>query len=488
LPKRTGKLKIPPIRIGNETTTALELTVTEQTTTNSQAEDQKAIIELSLNKESAYLEEEVILNLKLYYPPEVMGVSFEKPVASFDDTQIRLLNEEQYTSQRAGVEYQVLEQIYGLSAYQTGKLTVSGAKFRGQTGRHSPFNSLFRDPFISSMKPRRIVHGESNRVSLKILPVPKSFTGDHWLPAKNLQIVERGPDGQEPLIAGKPITRNIMILADGLTSNQLPDLDLSTPAGIKQYPEQPKLSDRPTRTGYSGVLQQSLTLIATEPGRYQLPAVTIPWWNTETHKQETARLPARELEFLPNPGMAASGPLKTPQAQSEPPISEPEEEHQSLAQDKGGSYLTWILGLAWLATLFAWWYSHRRKSSRSKSTQSAPDISSPNQQQTLMIVQEQLDNAYTTQDPIAARNAWLSWAQLAWPDNPPHNLSRLSKRCNSNISAAVNALERALYSPNEESTWSAYPVLELIQAKPTERISCSKERDLLVPLNPNPHF
>ena len=100
-------------------------------------------------------------------------------------------------------------------------------------------------------------------------------------------------------MAGKPITRRIMMTADGLAASQLPAITPQVPEGIKPYEEKPQLSDTPRRTGISSSRETVLTLVPTRAGEYTLPAIEIPWWNTLSGQQEVARLPELTLEVLP---------------------------------------------------------------------------------------------------------------------------------------------------------------------------------------------
>ncbi|MES9952908.1 MAG: BatD family protein [Candidatus Thiodiazotropha sp. 6PLUC2] len=486
LPKRAGTLSIPAIPIGDETTLPLTLQVTEQPQDNAEKREKLARIELSLNKESAYLEEEILLTLKLYQAPGVRGESLEPPEASFDDTQMNLIHEDRYASQKDGIEYRVLERVYALFARQSGKLTLSGAKFRGQSGGNiDPFLSLFSNSFPSQKQSGQFIRSESNSLSLEILPIPDSFAGDRWLPAKNLQIVERGIDENELVIAGKPITRHVMIVADGMLSNQLPTLEQTVPAGLKLYPESPHLNDKASRSGISSTMQQSLTLVATDAGSYTLPAMEIPWWNTETREQEVARLPAREISFMPNPSVAANTQnhnlVTESTAEENPPPQTPAD---PVKVEPEFPWLVTLLGLAWLLTMLAWWISSRSKKAVETRTQAEP-VKTDRRQDELKEVVIRLTSAYQEQDTVSARSAWLAWAQLTWPDNPPNNLTRLAKRCNLQIASAVEALERALYSPTLESGWSDYPVAQLIEESSSESPRRStNEESMLVPLNP----
>jgi hypothetical protein len=484
LPNRAGRLTIPPIPVGDEQTRPLTLQVSEQPQ-EATGENQKQVqIELSLNKQSAYLDEEVLLTLKLYQAPGIRGESLELPETTIDDLQMELIHEDYYSSQKEGTEYRVLERVYALFPQQTGTLTLSKAKFRGHSGgSRDPFLSLFRDPFPSQQQSKRIIRSESNSVSIEILPIPEAFTGDRWLPAKNLQIVESGIDNSAMALAGKPLTRRVMVIADGVTSSRLPSLEQEMPAGIKRYPEQPHLNNKPSRSGISSTLQQSFTLIATEAGHYELPALEIPWWNTETQQQEIARLPAREITFTANPSATPAPANQAPTVERQLNDDQSAEPTDSNGSENEFPWLTTLLGIAWLLTLGAWW-----KSSRNKSTEKRPETPRPNQpgsgQEALQEIVERLKTAYQTEEHLAARSAWLDWGQLKWPDNPPNNLARLAKRCHPELAMAVNALERAIYSPTAQSDWSRYEIMALIEKPNSATTEAKSKTSMLVPLNP----
>ncbi len=487
LPKRAGNLAIPPLMIGAESTVALNLNVSPQGQGSTQDAGSQAFMELTVDKPSAYIEEAVILTLKTYLAPGVRGEQVEIPQSSLDDTQIKLINEDRYSAVRDGVEYRVVEQTFALYAYQAGALSLSPAKFRGRSGSlsRSPFRALFSDDLLFPQDSGRIVRAESNDITLNIKPIPDTFQGKQWLPARNLQIVENGLDNTTPITAGQPLTRKIMLLADGLMSSQLPEINSDMPAGIKVYPERPQLHDTTTRTGISGSLQQNLTLIATEPGQYHLPAIEIPWWNTETQRQEMVRLPERDVEFLPNPGVTAPPPVQA--AQPIPEVAAqadtPEPRNPPLTRDDSPGKLAWGLGVAWLFTLIAWWLSHRRTPPRpaeKQSTAVAPRASEQEKQALVLHIEQ----AYREKDPQAAREAWLAWAQQSWPDNPPNNLARLCKRCDPALSEAVTALEKALYSPTAQADWANYPVMELLQTERRGTSPRSRPNNELIPLNP----
>lgn len=126
LPKRAGKLDIPPIKMGAESTHPLTLQVSEQPQDEPLSKTQGVLVELSLNKPKAYIEEEVLLTLKLFQAPGIRGESLDEPSPSMPDTQMKLLQEEHYNSEREGIKYRVLERRYAVFSYQSGNLEIGG--------------------------------------------------------------------------------------------------------------------------------------------------------------------------------------------------------------------------------------------------------------------------------------------------------------------------------------------------------------------------
>ncbi|MCU7851955.1 MAG: BatD family protein [Candidatus Thiodiazotropha sp. (ex Monitilora ramsayi)] len=487
LPKQSGTLTIPAIPFGDQQTEPLTLDVTDAPI-EQDANQQLAWVELSLNKAKAYPEEEVILTLKLFQQASVRGEHLDDPVPSLSDTRIELLDESQYTTEKDGEIYRVLERTYGLFAYQTGRLEIAAVSFRGRTGGGSIF-SLLDDPFRQRRQVSRPIRTVSEPVSLEISPIPTTFTGSQWLPAKHLILEDAGLDSQSPVTAGIPLTRRIMLIADGLMASQLPSITQEVPEGIKPYEERPHLTDTPRKSGISSSRQHVITLIPTQAGHYTLPPIEVAWWNTELDKQETSQLPAIELDVMANP--AATAPIDTFQDTVDTPTNEiaPQPvgellDGTSLAADNGNrSWLVWLLGAAWLATLLAWWYTHRKtKTTPTKSSQ--PETAPPSlAQQELAEAIEELKRAYNHANAPAARESWLKWGQAQWPENPPKNLTRLAGRCDAELSVVILALEKTLYSPGEESGWAEFDP-DTLNVPHTQEPPRECEEEHLLPLNP----
>jgi hypothetical protein len=479
LPKRLGNLRIPAIPVGNESSSPLSLEVVMNQADADGAGEPDAFIRLELDRTEAYLQQEVILTVRLYLAEGVRGESISEPEASLPHTQVRFLDEEQSQTQQDGRNYLVVERRYAIHAFQTGHLRLDGVRFRGHSGgqTQSPFNRM-PGAFQNPGSQLRIIRATSDQAGLDILPPPRAFTGEHWLPARNLQLVESGLNSAGPLTAGKPATRHIMLIADGLSAAQLPALELDLPDGIKQYPERPHDRDQVLREGISGSRHLAITLVATHQGRYELPAIEIPWWNTETDRQEIARLPALILEVAAGqPGFSPAQtpqPFTTPSTEAASPFAGTGEPWQEPSQqgNQASSWLLWFLMTGWLITLLGWWYTARRKHPKAPAPAATPVVVAQKPRDEAAAIIDALASAYRVTNMESARKAWLRWGEYRWPENPPSNLSRLAERCPAPVARAVLTLDKAIYSPAHEFDWVRYSPRELLerekpqQAKP----------------------
>jgi hypothetical protein len=248
----------------------------------------------------------------------------------------------------------------------------------------------------------------------------------------------------------------------GLTAGQLPDLAalMPLPEGIKAYPDQPRLNNEPQDGSVSGSRDQDIALIASRPGRYQLPAVRLAWWDTTRNSPREAILPAHTLEILPAAGggevAAAPSAGTTPASPSGPlPVAAP-----------GGTRFPWpwlslALGLFWLATLAAWWRARRASPAPAPGTALAaagPDASRAG------VARKAFHQACRDNAAPAARQHLLAWARATWPHDPPAGPTALARRLgNPSLPPLLRELDRACYAGGE---WHGKALAEALVSLP----------------------
>ena len=100
-----------------------------------------------------------------------------------------------------------------------------------------------------------------------------------------------------------------------------------------------------------------------------------------------------------------------------------------------------------------------------------------------------VQRAYATGDAATARDALLTWAALALPDQPPANLALLAKRCQEPLRNDILLLEQTFFSPrpvdwNRHHTWEHLP--DFIPLPPEQPVSFRQKKPLLRPPRTQP--
>ncbi|HIO91528.1 MAG TPA: protein BatD [Leucothrix mucor] len=301
--KRAGKITIPAISVGNDSTQAVEINVRNSSVQASGSED--IILEVDIEQSTPYVQGQFIYvqrllfakdfrsNSTLTYPRLIKGRAEIEPLGN---TPKRIV-------QRNGRDYRTITRSFAIIPQESGELVLAPSVFSGTLRRESQRNM---NTFSYSTRSKRVrVH--SKEVSINVKPRPAEFTGSDWIVAKNFSLHLNWPIPTDELKAGDPITVVLAAIADGLRAEQLPEIKLQAPSGIKLYPEKPTFSNIKNLDGIVGTMNQSIVLIATGGGEFMLPAINIPWWNSQTEKQEIATLKAVKLKIS---GAAAVTPVQ----------------------------------------------------------------------------------------------------------------------------------------------------------------------------------
>jgi hypothetical protein len=433
LAKRAGQLTVPAIAFGADRSRPTTITVVPGDRSAGAARSD-LFMEVDVDRTDPYVQAQVVLTAKVFRSVELHEWAMGEPEVSGGEAVIEQLGpEKEYSVTRDRRRWRVIERRYAIFPQTSGALTIEPLQFEGQMiagGR-----SLF-DPFGQSVSTRRV---RAEPINLEVRPPPDAFRGGSWLPARSLRLEEVWSDDGAELRVGDPIERNIAVIAGGLTAGQLPEIGIDAPASFKVYPEQPILTDQEDASGLTGVRQEKLVLIPSEPGDYELPAIALPWWNVASGREEIASLPGRTLRVLPLPASATgSGAASRP---GPAPAAAPARGVETVDSGVPGAPSPWpilslVLAVLWLLTLAAWWLRDRRRSV----AEPPPKAAAAQVSMSLRRLRRLCDEG----DPRAIRAGLLEWGRSQWPADPPLNLKALAQRCGSEA-PAFGALERAIY-------------------------------------------
>ncbi len=466
---RDGELTIPPIHFGKDTSRAYQINVqpVKASEPGSQAD---FISELEVSREQAVVQGEVVVTQRLLSARNITAYEFSPLQTSGVEVAIESLGEvKQYQTRRGNKAYLVLEQRHAIYPQAAGQLTIEPSLASARIALNS--GSGF-DPFRSNTKTLRRTSPARN---IRVDAMPSSFSGNHWLPAREVQLVEEFPDGQSFKV-GEPVTRTLSLLVNGQMASQLPEFELPEIKDLKQYPDKPLLNNSKSDTGIIGVQQIKVALIPGKAGDYTLPAMEIPWWNTQSGTVEIARLDARSFKVTPAGTATSTGSDSGPKIISTPTDNTPAvtddsgepvstDQMAGTSNDNTQSNILWkllslLLALGWLATLV---FFIRRKAATSK-----PQAQPSTQTTSVASARRQLKTACDSASPQQIKNALLQWGNALFTDQPVHSLGQLASRTalqqeSTELSERLNSLNEYLYN-NSSGDWSCDNLLSLCQA------------------------
>lgn len=459
--KKPGKYTIPALKIDNELTLPISLEVV--TPENAKGSQQKDIfLTTSVSKKELYVQQQLTITTKLHFATELKRGNLSEP--KLDDASIRQIGKDNESDEIIdGRQYRIIERTYAISPQKSGLLTLKPPVFSGEIMKSSNRRGNFFS--FAETKPVSVI---SDDISLNVLPIPNSYAGT-WLPSELVAIHQEWQPANNEFVVGEPITRIMTLTAVGLSEEQLPELKLTVPEGLKVYPDQAELH---TGLNQGRLVSQSVrnfAIVASKPGSYQLPTIEIPWWNTITNRMEVAKINGQTIIVNKNPNAPE---IQTPAPRD---ISQLRSEPAQTVYVERSPLLQWVFLSLWLLTMILWFFSYKKM----KKT----PITSNNQRNTT-LANEDLIKACKSNDATSATNALLPWLNNYFQLNESNLTLLLNKVDNPELCAAITELQRCKFGKNV-GNWQGKNLLVLLQKIKSGDIKKSKGNNLNTHLNPS---
>jgi len=440
-PKKTGRLTIPSLKFQDSTSDPVTVEVVPGTAPDQPASRRASFIELSADKAELYVQEQLILTVRLFFSGNLIRGELSEP--EHPDAIIESLGKQQeYSRYRDGRRYQVVERRYALFPQKPGTFTLPPIRFQGQAYDDAGRLTSLQD--------------SEQLFDIPVLDVPAGFTGAVWLPASDLTLEESGLPSGDTVDAGQNLTRKLTLKASGLPAEALPPLPDTTPDGLRSYPDNPERASTVTATGLESTLTQSTALVPVRPGQMTLPEIRIPWWDTDTDTQKFATLPARTLNVTgaaparasTPPQPLAAEPAKT--TSTTVPAGDPEPDNSLWP------WLSFTLLVLWLLTLLAWWWSRQRLAARAP----APEPEHTGESELFDELVEAARKGSAATPALLAR-----WANLRFPGHRIQTSSdALAVLGDPELQTELEKLQKCLFSPKPETEkdWNGRKLAEAL--------------------------
>lgn len=462
--KAVGIFTIPSIAFGKDSSPSIRITVNDAGTPTTGKADRSLFLEVETDTKKTWVQSQILYTIRLFRNVTISNASLSQPETSDADAIIEQLGDDvSYEAFRNGVRYDVIERRYAIFPQHSGQLQIKPIRFEGRLGGR---RSMF-DAFNTGGKIKR---SRSKRLLVDIDPIPTNADKRHWLPARQVSLHEEWSAPTADLQAGEPVTRTITIQAEGMMANFLPDITPTEHDSIKQYPDQPLTENKIGKTGVVASKRIKIAMIPSVAGRYTLPEIKLPWWNSQTGRQEVSIIPAQTITVSGSTTTSNTNPPAAEPIVEEPVSSDASSTTTSTVVQVDAGYWPWIslfFAGAWVLTLILLF--------RSRSSDTGASRPMPLKKLQAAVLQQCAAN-----DAPACKDALLDWAKAAFPEQRIHNLMDIVPQVDEAFAHAIRELNSALYG-DHAAQWQGTTLADALKNRQPKSQS-DRQDDLIEPL------
>ena len=466
LPKSSGRLLVPSFKIGNEFSDAIEINVTKQSPPVNGSLGE-VFIETLIEPEDSYVQQQIRVRYRLYYSVAIQAL--ERDDFTIDGAIVEAMPDVNYHRSVDGKPYNVAEFNYVVYPQESGTLEIPAYRWMARLSRGGRSNMFGLNSGRSEIKR---LSTEAKTINVK--PKPSTFPqGATWIPATQVTIAESWNTSPQTFKVGEPITRKVILSAQGLMSSQLPQLisDEDLDEKVKFYPEQPELNNDTDEAGINGKRLESVAVVVSEGGDLILPAVKIPWWDVTNNQLKYAELPQKRItvagddNYEKNKRLAEEAIAK---ASSNNLTMAPGDTAIIEASDNvNTSTYIWqilcvLLGIALALSLY-FWFATRQKLN-SILSEVAPTKDKRLNLGSSKATYNKLKKACRDNNHSDTRKAAIDWARAEWPNKNIQSLTDIASAVkHPNLDNQLRALDSALYSDTKNNSWNGALLLDALK-------------------------
>jgi len=313
-PQKTGTFQLGPAEIkkaGKIFRSNAAILKVSQHADSEGLDEGPLFLQARLSSSKAYVGEQIIYTLRLFRQVKVSSVSLSLPKTQ--RLVFKQLGEpSEYQSVLHGNTYQVLEVRYALVPSDEGQYALEPSRM-GMTvyePQDRTRRGLFDDPFFSFSRGKPISL-TSDALELAVLALPELGRPAEFSGLVGTFQIDAGLVPSE-IKAGESATLTVHITGRG-NVNRIPDLDVPELSHTKVYADQPVLEVNPDSEGLFGSKTMKWALVPEKPGRFQIPALSVSFFDTKSHQYVRTQTSPFFLSVLPGEEKPAQLSLQTGQ-------------------------------------------------------------------------------------------------------------------------------------------------------------------------------
>ncbi|MDR2872105.1 MAG: BatD family protein [Xanthomonadaceae bacterium] len=354
-PERMGELTIPALKVGNEYTQPLALTVIAGSQT--QSSDQDVFLEMEVDQSRPYVQQNVGVILRLYYAVPI--VSGQLDLAAPDGAALQRIGNDLQSSRVINERrYNVVERRFLLVPERSGELQLPAPQFSGQLSQG------IYDHFLGGTSE---LHAVGRSVTLQVRPLPDDAV-QPWLPLRNLSL--RYVSLPKQFRVGEATMVEVEVIAQGATKPQFPSWPEYSIPGAQVFAEPIEYSESFVDGLPHLRMRRRYSIVPSRAGDLSVPGMHIDWWNTTTSEASVAALPAITLTVAAGDAATVSVPgdvsatVDTDGVDMSSTASATTDRAEVRVERLPWKELTMAMACLWLVSLgaFFYWQYRRRRS------------------------------------------------------------------------------------------------------------------------------
>lgn len=445
-PKRSGALQIPALRFaGGATTRPLSIEV-QPAPQLAPGELPPVFIETELEPLEGpyYVHAQLSLKVRIFYQQNLTEAAINPPAPQ--QASVRLLDEVPYQADKDGNRYRVLERRYAIFPERSGELTIPPMQLTGRLIER-PADRLWQP----SVRGRRI-RIESDPLTLTVKPKPPQFTGEHWLPARRIDLSQQISDADE-IRVGEPVTRTVILDAVGLEEHMLEEPVWPPVEAARIYPDQPQGISRDNGEWVLGHREFRYAVVPERAGEMLLPEIRLVWWDTVADRQRTAILPEHRVEVLPSE-LAGLNLPQQPLAGTDTALQEP-------GGGGNGSVTRWRMMTALFAFLWLITLGFAMRGGRERTQGAAKGNGTLTEEAALL---KSLKQACGANDAREARHLLGRWVRLHGPARADGSLMQFAGLTSDELAAEIRRLDALRFRQAGAQDWDGRGLWQVLRA------------------------